>query len=56
MIESKLTLRCPACVSSDVVVVDITISGVTRQYYHCNECEFEWIVPDQSTTLATDEP
>lgn len=53
MVSSKLILRCPICVSSDIKIVDIVIGGVTLKYYHCNECEYEWKVPD--TTSSSEE-
>ncbi len=49
---SFLTLRCPICVSSDIIIVDIVIGGTTVKYYRCNECEFEWKVPKSTTTLS----
>lgn len=50
MDSSKLILRCPACVSSDIVIVDIVIDGTVLKYYHCNECEFEWPAPESSVS------
>lgn len=48
--DVALTFRCPICVSDDISVIDITIDGITAQYYHCNECEFEWPVPVSATS------
>ncbi len=54
MVNSNLILRCPICVSSDVEKITITLDGKSKEFYHCNECEFEWPVPEESLSSDTD--
>jgi len=43
MVVASALLICD-CGSMDISTIDITIDGVTEQYYHCNDCGNEWPV------------
>lgn len=53
MVAQSSLLICPICGSMDIQIIDITIDGVTEQYYHCEDCEFEW--PVDSSLSAKNE-
>ncbi|HFK5633544.1 TPA: hypothetical protein ACG0AN_001328 [Enterobacter kobei] len=43
MVVTSALLICD-CGSMDISIIDITVDGVTEQYYHCNDCGNEWPV------------
>ncbi len=54
MVVLNLLMRCPICVSTGIELFTITLDGKSKEFYHCNECEFEWPVPEENLSSGTD--
>ncbi|MFW5400557.1 hypothetical protein V2A85_12715 [Yersinia sp. 1252 StPb PI] len=53
---SSALLICPACGSMDIEKENVTIDGVTEEWYVCNDCFFEWpVVASTMNASSSDE-